>query len=182
MSTTSSATVRATVGGNVKRLRLQRGLSAGELARRAGIGKATLSEIEAGKRNATLDTVHALTLALGVPLGAPLADVSDPGFAGQSVRADLATRLEGPDGITELYRVQLRRRADPHQATHSRGLIKTAIVFRGTLLVSSRSAQRQISLGRSAQWTAEEPETYAAVDDQDVEAALLLRYPGSAVH
>lgn len=54
------------------RLRLareDRGLSMSELARRSGIGKGTVSELENGLRGARLDTLFALSTALEVPLG-----------------------------------------------------------------------------------------------------------------
>jgi transcriptional regulator with XRE-family HTH domain len=171
---------RTAIGENLAALRRARGLSAGELARRAGIGKATLSEIEAGKRNATIETLHSLTVALGVPLGAPLADVHDPALAGKSIRADLVTRLEDPLGTTELYRVLLRARGAPHPAASGPGLIKTAIVFRGTLSVTGPGPARRIDSGRTDSWHAEAPETYAVIGNEDVAASLLLRYPRAA--
>ena len=57
----------AAVGALVRLRREQRGLSAAELARRAGLSKAALSGIEAGG-NPTLDTLDALANALAIPL------------------------------------------------------------------------------------------------------------------
>src|SRR6188472_2201071 len=71
---TDQGRVPASLGRSIGRLRRERAWSAAELARRAGIGKATLSEIEAGRRNTTLETLDALTRALGVALSAPLPD------------------------------------------------------------------------------------------------------------
>ncbi len=60
MTAAANVHLRTSIGENLAALRRARGLSAGELARRAGVGKATLSEIEAGKRNATIETLHSL--------------------------------------------------------------------------------------------------------------------------
>jgi transcriptional regulator with XRE-family HTH domain len=180
MINAANVDLRTSIGENLAALRRARGLSAGELARRAGVGKATLSEIEAGKRNATIETLHSLTAALGVPLGAPLADVRDPVLAGESIRVELVTRLEDPLGTTELYRVLLRARSAPHAAASGPGLLKTAIVFGGALLVSGPGPARRIDAGRADTWSAEAPETYAVIGDQDVAASLLLRYPREA--
>ncbi|HUA45549.1 MAG TPA: helix-turn-helix transcriptional regulator [Solirubrobacteraceae bacterium] len=166
----------ATVGENVAALRRSRGLSAGELARRAGIGKATLSEIESGRRNTTLETLHALTRALGTSLGTPLVDVTDGVVAGDGVRAHLAARHVDRGGVTELYRVRIHAGSPPHLAAHAPGLLKTAIVFRGALLVAAAGTERRLEAGQSGQWAAEEPETYTALGALDVEASLLLRY------
>jgi XRE family transcriptional regulator, regulator of sulfur utilization len=176
MTTSPNDAVRATIGENVTALRRARGLSMGELARSAGIGKATLSEIESGKRNATIDTLYALTVALGVPLGAPLQDVRDPVLAGQGIRADLATRLVDPHGTSELYRVVIRAGSPPHPAAGEPGLHKTAIVFRGTLLITGPGTERRVQSGQTAEWSADAPESYSALGHEDVAASLLLRY------
>lgn len=55
------------VGRRLKQLRVDSGLSLSELARRSGVGKGTLSELETGRRNPTLETLYALTTALGRP-------------------------------------------------------------------------------------------------------------------
>lgn len=55
------------VGARVGELR-RRGRSLSEMARRAGLGKATLSELEAGRRNPTPETLYAVTSAMGLPL------------------------------------------------------------------------------------------------------------------
>jgi transcriptional regulator with XRE-family HTH domain len=57
----------ALVARNVRRLRQERGYSQGELARRAGLSKQTLSGIEAGDANPTVVTLAAVADGLGVP-------------------------------------------------------------------------------------------------------------------
>lgn len=52
----------------VRVFRLYRGLTQAKLAQKAGIGKAMLSEIEAGKKQGSVETVHALALALDVDM------------------------------------------------------------------------------------------------------------------
>ncbi len=56
------------VGRRIRDLRERRGWSQSELARRAGIGISTLSEIESGQSAPRLDTLVALAQALGAPL------------------------------------------------------------------------------------------------------------------
>nr|WP_257018986.1 XRE family transcriptional regulator [Streptomyces sp. TLI_235] len=53
---------------NVRLLREQRGLSLAELARQAGLAKQTLSKLEQGTGNPTVDTLFAISSALGVPV------------------------------------------------------------------------------------------------------------------
>ncbi|MEU8102928.1 XRE family transcriptional regulator [Nonomuraea muscovyensis] len=54
------------VARNVRRFRRERGLSLGELSRRSGLSKQTLSKVEQGVGNPTVDTLSALGDALDV--------------------------------------------------------------------------------------------------------------------
>jgi transcriptional regulator with XRE-family HTH domain len=56
------------VAANLRTLRARQGLSMGQLATRAGMSKGTLSKLESGLGNPTLDTLAALASALSVPL------------------------------------------------------------------------------------------------------------------
>src|SRR5882724_9739188 len=56
------------IAASIRRERTRAGLSLTELARRAGIAKSTLSQLESGAGNPSLETLWALGTALGVPL------------------------------------------------------------------------------------------------------------------
>ena len=58
-----------TFAENLRRLRLERFLSQGELARRAGVHAVTLTRLEAATTAPTTRTVRALAEALGVEPG-----------------------------------------------------------------------------------------------------------------
>jgi len=62
------------IARNLRRLRADRGLSLAELARRAVIGKSTLSGLERGQGNPSIDTLWSLARALRVPIGALFVD------------------------------------------------------------------------------------------------------------
>src|SRR5947208_16677633 len=55
------------VARNVRRFRLERAMSLGELARRSGLSKQTLSKIEQGEGNPTVETLSLLGAALDIP-------------------------------------------------------------------------------------------------------------------
>lgn len=54
------------VGRNVRRARIEKGLTQEDLAERAQTSQFYISSLEAGRRNPTVETVHALAQALGV--------------------------------------------------------------------------------------------------------------------
>src|SRR3954451_21505162 len=56
------------LGTNLRARRDEQGISLSELARRSGIAKGTLSQLESGAGNPTIDTVFSLSNALGVPV------------------------------------------------------------------------------------------------------------------
>lgn len=59
--------IRKLVGGNVARLRKQRGMKQEAFIETAGISQSYLSQIENGHVNLTLLGLHDLAQALGVP-------------------------------------------------------------------------------------------------------------------
>lgn len=58
--------IKMAFGKNLQRLRREKGLSQEELAHLAGCARAYLSGAEAGRRNATLETIAALAKVLEV--------------------------------------------------------------------------------------------------------------------
>ncbi|WP_341867844.1 helix-turn-helix transcriptional regulator [Rathayibacter festucae] len=64
---TDAVSPRDLVASALRRERGRLGLSISEIARRAGIAKSTLSQLEAGEGNPSLETLWALGGALGVP-------------------------------------------------------------------------------------------------------------------
>jgi transcriptional regulator with XRE-family HTH domain len=83
------------VGRNVRRLRTERQLSLGALARRAGLAKQTLANLESGAGNPTIETLLAVARALGVGATWLLAEWGSPVLVHRSGDADWE---EGPGG------------------------------------------------------------------------------------
>jgi transcriptional regulator with XRE-family HTH domain len=59
-------TINDVVSRNIRRFRIERQMSLGELAQRSGVSKQTLSKVEAGGGNPTVDTLESIGNALGV--------------------------------------------------------------------------------------------------------------------
>lgn len=56
------------LGKNLKRIRAERGMSQGDIARALKVGRSFITNIENGKTNTTLATLSKLSQALSVPL------------------------------------------------------------------------------------------------------------------
>jgi transcriptional regulator with XRE-family HTH domain len=91
---TDGARLGQQVGTAVRRLRTAHGLTLGEVGDRAGISRAMLSRVETGDVMPSLETLAALTGALGVSLSQLL-----QGFAGENNPAQLVRRGEGMEVV-----------------------------------------------------------------------------------
>ena len=69
MDDRTRATLRTDVGAKIREWRLRRELSQADVARRAGITQASLSNYENGKRDMPLSTLIGVAAALNVSLG-----------------------------------------------------------------------------------------------------------------
>ncbi|MFI6033316.1 helix-turn-helix domain-containing protein [Streptomyces sp. NPDC051315] len=167
----------ASVGLRLRELREARGMSLSELARRSKIGKGTLSELESGRRNPTLETLYALTTALKVPLSTALHDLASPArISGHAVDAVLMERFEVDTSVTETYRVRIRSGTAQESAAHSPGTTEHIIVLTGTARVGGLTDPALIGPGMHGSWAADVPHLYQAPEG-DVEALLVVRHP-----
>jgi transcriptional regulator with XRE-family HTH domain len=166
----------ALVGARVREARAAKGWSLSSLAARAGIGKATLSEIEAGRRNATLETLYAIAAQLGVGLAVLLAE-SEPVARGEAVEARLLAVYRDAGTTTELYRIRLlpgRRQLSPF---HGPGVVEHLVVTAGRLRLGPVGDELVVAAGEDRVFEPQGPHTYAAEGDEPAEAVLLMRHP-----
>ncbi|WP_300008139.1 helix-turn-helix domain-containing protein [Pseudonocardia sp.] len=164
----------AGVGPRVTALRAERGLSLSELARRAGVGKATLSGLEAGTRNPTLETLQAVTSALGLPLAA----LVGPGAVrGAAVEVELLRVFDDGPVTYELYRLWLPAGTAQTSPAHHAGVTEHITVFAGTLEAGPVDAPLRAGPGEHVEWAADTAHGYRAAPGADVHAGLLIRYP-----
>jgi transcriptional regulator with XRE-family HTH domain len=177
------------IGRRIRALREERGISLSALARGAGVGKATLSGLENGTRNPTLETLWAITAELGVPL-AMAVGTPPPVDAGGSGRTEgvpvvHGTAVEGTllqvfedEGVTyELYRLVIRAGATQVSPAHHEGVTEHVTVFAGTLSAGPVGAPMRAGPGEHLSWRSDVPHSYHALGNQEVHASLLMRYP-----
>ncbi|MFB9675041.1 helix-turn-helix domain-containing protein [Streptosporangium vulgare] len=177
------------IGRRIRGLREERGISLSALARAAGVGKATLSGLENGTRNPTLDTLWAITTELGVPLAMavgtpPPVDAGGSGRTG-GIPVVHGTAVEGTllqvfedEGVTyELYRLVIRAGTPQVSPAHHEGVTEHVTVFAGTLSAGPAGAPLRAGPGEHISWRSDVPHSYAVLGDQDVHASLLIRYP-----
>jgi transcriptional regulator with XRE-family HTH domain len=148
----------AAIAEALQRERRRLGLSLAEVARRAGIAKSTLSGLEAGTGNPSIETLWALSSALGVPFSLlvdpprPIVQVirAGDGPALTSESADyVATLLSASPAKTrrDIYLITAqpgeRRRSEPHLP----GTLEHVVLSSGRALVGPTGEAIEIGPG-----------------------------------
>jgi transcriptional regulator with XRE-family HTH domain len=170
------------VGERVRALRGARGLSLSALAARAGLGKATLSGIESGRRNATLETLYAIAAELGVGLSALVGGPEPGGTAvvrGAAVEARLVAAYRDSEATTEIFRLRISPERVQISPDHGPGVVEHLLVTAGTVRVGPLDAPVTVSAGEDWTWQPSGPHGYVAVGGP-AEAVLVMRHPAAA--
>lgn len=102
------------VARNVRRFRMERQLSLGDVARRSGLSKQTLSKVELGTGNPTVDTLESIAAALDVPLRRLVTEWGSRVFL---VRAGDGKQEDSTLGATSLLDI-----------TYGSGYVRTSVV------------------------------------------------------
>jgi transcriptional regulator with XRE-family HTH domain len=176
------------VGTNLRRLRSDQSLSLSDLSRSSGVAKATLSALEGGRGNPTLETLSALAAALEIPMG-DLITAADP-LPVTVVRSDEGTEIPGtandlrliarftPGGTVEVYEAQWPKRSTRNAGGHGPGTREHVFVTRGGLKVGPLGREVGLSGGDYATFAADEPHLYEA--RAGTRALLLMQWaPGA---
>jgi transcriptional regulator with XRE-family HTH domain len=174
MSNTANG-VAATIAAALRRERERAGISLTELARRAGIAKSTLSQLEAGTGNPSVETLWALGVALGVPFSrlveppAPAIRVIRKG-EGPRVGADQAdftgTLLAAGSAHTrrDVYIIELEPGAARHAEAHIPGTVEHLVVAAGRVRAGPDGAVVELGPGDYAAFAGDVPHHYQALD------------------
>jgi transcriptional regulator with XRE-family HTH domain len=169
----TAADVIALISASLRRERARAGLSLTELARRAGIAKSTLSQLESGVGNPSLETLWALAQALGIALSR-LVDPPRQGI--QVIRAgeglvmhaeraayDAALLASCPPGARrDIYRV-IGQPGAPHLAhPHMPGTIEHVILGVGHVLAGPEGEAVELAPGDYLRYPGDVPHIFDA--------------------
>jgi len=171
----NAATAGQALTRNLRRIRLERGLSAAELARAAGVSKATISSVERGLGNPAVDTVWALAQALGLPFGALFDDDGrdlvqvrriDDAPVVSSQRGFIGRQLLtlSRSGQIELYVLAVAAGACRNAAPHPAGVVEHVIVLEGRAEVGPDDEPSVVEARDYVRFLADRPHHYRGLD------------------
>ncbi|MEJ3653185.1 helix-turn-helix domain-containing protein [Actinomycetes bacterium KLBMP 9759] len=173
------------VASNLRRLRSAAGLSLAVLAERSGVAKGTLSELERGQGNPTIETLFALAYALQVTLAdlvdgpAPAAvDVvralDRPFIPGRPLDARLLHRSLQQHIVFEVYDLVVHPGAVQQAKAHRTGTREQVYLIDGDMSAGPR--ERLVELGPSdfVAYPADVDHTYASRDGAHALLTMLI--------
>jgi transcriptional regulator with XRE-family HTH domain len=158
------------LAANLRRLRIARRLSLSELARATGMSKATLSSVESGRSNPTIETLAALSAALRVSLGELL---EEPPLG--EVRVVRAGRL---DHVEDAGVALSERVWGPHQFEEpepaAAGTRAGVYVLEGKLVAGPVERVTELTIGDYSSFPIDVPHLYET--ERTPARALVLTY------
>lgn len=167
----------------LRRERERAGISAAELARRAGLGKATVSQLESGDANPSVETLWAVATALAVPFSV---FVEDPDDAPRLVRARAPGAVRAADAAYEalllaagaprvrsdLYLLRAEPGHPRRSLPHSPGTVEHVVLVTGCALVGPTEAPIELRPGDYLRYRGDAPHLFEA-REPDTSAVLL---------
>lgn len=156
-----------------------------ELARRAGIAKSTLSQLESGTGNPSVETLWALGVALGVPF-TKLVDPPSPQVRViRAGRAPLVRSEKSPFGAAllascptgarrDLYVLELEPGAARRAEAHIPGTVEHLVVTSGRIRVGPVEKLTELAPGDYISFSGDVPHRYEALEPAT--AILLMEH------
>jgi transcriptional regulator with XRE-family HTH domain len=160
------------VARNVARFRQQRQLSVSQLARQAGVSKATLLGIELGQANPTLDTLEAIADSLSVPLVELMTqqrraspEVQRAELSPWHTQGELLIRRLGTlYGAEVVYVMQARiNEKGYHSDGHEQGSTETLYVLSGRIEAGYADELIHLGVGDWIRFPADQPHAYRSL-------------------
>ena len=177
------------IASNLKRLRTQRNMSLGDLARESGISKAVLSEIEKGGGNPTINTIWKVANGLKVPYTQLIDHVDGQATVVRRGETDMQTGdspayrvfcyfKTTPARNFELFSAQLDPRSSQASVGHSEKAQEYIYVIRGELTLETAGREYTLGEGDSMAFDASQAHTYHNRLDVPLSFLSVNYYPG----
>lgn len=167
------------IASAIRREREAAGVSLSALATKANLAKSTLSQLEAGKGNPSIETLWAIASALEIPFSFLFEDASSHSQlirAGEGVQlssdsSDFSTVLLDrcpPGRRRDLYRITLRHGSVRNSEPHSRGTVEHVMVISGSVNLGPAGSTVNLGVGDYFRYAADIPHSYAALSESAV--------------
>jgi transcriptional regulator with XRE-family HTH domain len=173
------------LAATLRAVREAHGLSIGALAQQARLSKSTVSNIESGEGNPSLEVLWRLAGALAMPLGTLLG--VETRSTSTVIRAGQGALIESPSGVrgrllvaadhpqrTEVLALDFKPGVDYHAEGHVPGTEEVLYCIEGSLHVGPAGHEVTLEAGDAAQFPADTAHRYHA--PTGASALLVMRY------
>ncbi len=179
------------VGGNLRRLRMRRGLSLEKLAQKSGVSRAMLGQIELGQSAPTINVLWKIARALDVTF-ATLIQAREAG--GTTVlKKSTAKVLASQDGRfssralfpfdgprrAEFYELRLAPKATEEAEAHAPGTVENLVVSDGQLELVVGKETHRLETGDAILFEADVAHSYVNVGARECVMFLVMTYAES---
>ncbi|WP_346012155.1 XRE family transcriptional regulator [Streptomyces sp. SID3343] len=176
----------AVIAASLRRERARSGISLTELAKRAGIAKSTLSQLESGVGNPSVETLWALGVALGVPFSRlvdpPRANVqvirAGEGPVTHSEHADYSATLLAscpPHARRDVYRLVAQPGEPRVSVPHMPGTVEHLVLSTGRARVGPTEAPIELTPGDYVTYPGDTPHIFEALEP-DTSAVMVMEH------
>ncbi len=186
-----AADLTPTVGANLRRIRVRRGLSLDRLAQASGVSRAMLSQVELGRSTPTINVVWRIARALALPFSTLIA--AGEARSASILRAADAKVLRSGDGRfssralfpfagprrVELYELRLAPGAVERAESHAPGTSENLVVASGAMELEVEGAPASLGPGDAILFHADVPHVYANPGSVEAVAYLVMAYAES---
>lgn len=176
------------VGGNLRRLRGQRGLSLERLSQVSGVSRAMLGQIELGQSAPTINVLWKISSALGVPFSALISARTSGGI--HVLRAEQAKLLTSHDGSfssralfpfdeprrVEFYELRLAPGGVERADAHNPGTTENLVVAAGAVEIEVAGKKEQLGAGDAIVFEADVPHAYRNRAERETVMYLVMTY------
>ncbi|MGT3277110.1 helix-turn-helix domain-containing protein [Yersinia enterocolitica] len=181
-----AATPIGLLSASIRREREKLGLTVTELAKRAGIAKSTLSQLEGGAGNPSLETLWSLAMALDVPVSRLIAQPrlhvqvirAHEGIPAVSEQANYTAMLLAacPAGVQrDIYRINVQPGEPRRSRAHMPGTIEHVIIGSGKARVGPVEQTVELNSGDYMSYSADVEHIFEALT-MDTTAVMMIEH------
>ncbi len=176
------------LGPNLRRLRSKRGLSLERLARRSGVSRAMLSQVELGQSAPTINVLWKVARALEVPFSSLIDRTNSAAIVLPARSGKLLSNQDGTftsralfpfderRNRTEFYELRLKSAGEEQAPPHPPGTTENLVVTAGAVEIEVDNVAHRLEVGDAILFSADVPHRYRNPGAAEAVMYLVMTY------